>query len=111
MDATYPSHSIDAFIRDHALDVARDGIYVKSKAPPEQGTLIKFYFKVESGDMALTGVGRVAWACPDSCAKYPAGFAMHFVKLDEPSSANLERMLREQATSDEPPLYQPQKPN
>jgi len=106
MGISYESGTIDAFVTDHALDVARDGIFVRSKDPPTPSTLVKFYIKTADGSTALTGVGRIVWASRDPSVDHPPGFGMHFIKLDDPSAAVLSRMLKHQTELGEPSFYQ-----
>lgn len=61
LNVRYKSATVDEFIENHALDVSRGGIYVKTGSPFPPGTLLKFEIRLASDQAVITGVGRVVW--------------------------------------------------
>ena len=61
LNVRYKSATVDEFIENHAHDVSRGGIYIKTASPFPPGTLLKFEIRLASDQAVITGVGRVVW--------------------------------------------------
>ena len=61
LNVRYKSATVDEFIENHAHDVSRGGIYIKTANPFPPGTLLKFEIRLASDQAVIAGVGRVVW--------------------------------------------------
>jgi uncharacterized protein (TIGR02266 family) len=100
LNVRYKSATVDEFIDNHALDVSRGGIYIKTSNPFPPTTLLKFEIRLASDQAVIAGVGRVVWkrdasqATPDR----PAGMGVKFIKIvDDASRAVIERLTSSRA--------------
>src|SRR5262252_5513910 len=89
LNVRYKSATVDEFIENHAHDVSRGGIYIKTTNPFPSGTLLKFEIRLASDKAVIAGVGRVVWKrdTAHGTADRPAGMGVKFIKIDEPSKA------------------------
>jgi uncharacterized protein (TIGR02266 family) len=95
LNVRYKSATVDEFIENHAHDVSRGGIYIKTASPFPSGTLLKFEIRLASDQAVIAGVGRVVWkreAGPPS-GERPAGMGVKFIKIDEPSKTVIDRLV------------------
>lgn len=94
LNVRYKSATVDEFIENHALDVSRGGIYIKTGNPFPQGTLLKFEIRLASDQAVITGVGRVVWKRESAhgTGDRPAGMGVKFIKIDDPSKAVIDRL-------------------
>jgi uncharacterized protein (TIGR02266 family) len=99
LNVRYKSATVDEFIENHALDVSRGGIYVKTGNPFPPGTLLKFEIRLASDQAVITGVGRVVWKRDghQGTGERPAGMGVKFIKIDEPSRALVDKLLNTRA--------------
>src|SRR5580692_1744987 len=95
LNVRYKSATVDEFIENHAHDVSRGGIYIKTANPFAAGTLLKFEIRLASDQTVITGVGRVVWKRdpPQGTGDRPAGMGVKFIKVDEPSKVVIERLV------------------
>lgn len=99
LNVRYKSATVDEFIDNHALDVSRGGIYIKTNNPFSPGTLLKFEIRLVSDQAVITGVGRVVWkrdavhGAPDR----PPGMGVKFIKVDDPSRALIDKLVNTRA--------------
>jgi uncharacterized protein (TIGR02266 family) len=99
LNVRYKSATVDEFIENHALDVSRGGIYVKTGSPFPPGTLLKFEIRLASDQAVITGVGRVVWKRDGNqgTGDRPAGMGVKFIKIDDPSRALIDKLLNARA--------------
>jgi uncharacterized protein (TIGR02266 family) len=101
----YKSATVDEFIDNHASDVSKGGIFIKTSTPFPQGTLLKFEIRLAGDQSVIAGVGRVVWKRePGAAGSGPdraAGMGVKFIKLDDASRAVIDRLAasREDAGS------------
>ncbi|MEO7110413.1 MAG: TIGR02266 family protein [Polyangiaceae bacterium] len=105
LNVRYKSATVDEFIDNHASDVSKGGIFIKTSTPFPQGTLLKFEIRLAGDQSVIAGVGRVVWkretgaagAGPDRAA----GMGVKFIKLDDASRAVIDKLTasRENAGS------------
>ena len=95
LNVRYKSATVDEFIENHAHDVSRGGIYVKTANPFPPGTLLKFEIRLASDQAVIAGVGRVVWKrdAASSNGERPAGMGVKFIKIDEPSKSVIDRLV------------------
>src|SRR5208282_1520060 len=80
-------------IENHAHDVSRGGIYIKTNTPFPQGTLLKFEIRLASDQTVITGVGRVVWKREAAQGDQPAGMGVKFIKVDDSSKVVIDRLV------------------
>ncbi len=99
LNVRYKSATVDEFIENHAHDVSRGGIFIKTTNPFPGGTLLKFEIRLLSEQAVIAGVGRVVWKRDSSTASvdHPAGMGVKFIKVDEPSKAVIDRLIATRA--------------
>jgi uncharacterized protein (TIGR02266 family) len=99
LNVRYKSATVDEFIENHALDVSRGGIYIKTGNPFPPGTLLKFEIRLASDQAVITGVGRVVWKrdAAQAAAERPAGMGVKFIKVDDPSKQVIDRLMNTRA--------------
>jgi len=95
LNVRYKSATVDEFIENHAHDVSRGGIYIKTGSPFPPGTLLKFEIRLASDQAVITGVGRVVWKRDTSqgTSERPAGMGVKFIKIDDPSKTVIDRLV------------------
>ena len=83
----YRSATVAEFIVKHALDVGRNGIYIKTPQPFPIGTLLRLQVQLADGHVVIAAIGSVAWTrdAIGERALRPAGMGVRFVKTDEAS--------------------------
>jgi uncharacterized protein (TIGR02266 family) len=99
LNVRYKSATIDEFIENHAHDVSRGGIYIKTANPFPVGTLLKFEIRLAADQPVITGVGRVVWKrdTPHDSADQPAGMGVKFIKVDDASRVVIDRLASSRA--------------
>ncbi|HEX4446448.1 MAG TPA: TIGR02266 family protein [Polyangiaceae bacterium] len=95
LNVRYKSATVDEFIENHALDVSRGGIYIKTGSPFPPGTLLKFEIRLASDQALITGVGRVVWKrdSGQGTGDRPSGMGVKFIKVDDPSKAVIDKLV------------------
>jgi uncharacterized protein (TIGR02266 family) len=93
LNVRYKSATVDEFIENHAHDVSRGGIYIKTGNPFPQGTLLKFEIRLASDQTVITGVGRVVWKREAAQGEQPAGMGVKFIKVDDSSKVVIDRLV------------------
>ncbi len=93
LNVRYKSATVDEFIENHAHDVSRGGIYIKTATPFPQGTLLKFEIRLASDQTVITGVGRVVWKREAAEGEQPAGMGVKFIKVDDSSKVVIDRLV------------------
>lgn len=104
LNVRYKSATVDEFIDNHASDVSKGGIFIKTSTPFPQGTLLKFEIRLAGDQSVIAGVGRVVWKRDPAAAsgtQNPAGMGVKFIKLDDSSRAVIDKLVasREDAGS------------
>lgn len=95
LNVRYKSATVDEFIENHAHDVSRGGIFIKTANPFPPGTLLKFEIRLSSDQAVIAGVGRIVWKRDSgtTSGERPAGMGVKFIKIDEPSKAIIDRLV------------------
>jgi len=95
LNVRYKSATVDEFIENHAHDVSRGGIFIKTGNPFPPGTLLKFEIRLASDQAVIAGVGRIVWKrdAGTTAGERPAGMGVKFIKIDEPSKAVIDRLV------------------
>ena len=95
LNVRYKSATVDEFIENHAHDVSRGGIYIKTSNPFPPGTLLKFEIRLASDQAVISGVGRVVWKrdTVQGTGDRPAGMGVKFIKIDDPSKTVIDKLV------------------
>jgi uncharacterized protein (TIGR02266 family) len=95
LNVRYKSATVDEFIENHAHDVSRGGIYIKTASPFPPGTLLKFEIRLVSDQALIMGVGRVVWKrdTTQGTGDRPAGMGVKFIKVDDPSKSVIDKLV------------------
>lgn len=81
--------SFDAFIHEYVTNISRSGVFIRSKAPLEIGTLVNLRFTVIMEDIeTIEGTGEVVRVEDD-----PPGMGVVFTELTTYSQGLIERLL------------------
>ena len=92
-------HDLDEFLREHAVNISAGGIFVRSRAPHPEGSLICFQFRLEDGATLIEGLAKVVHVNPPD---HPApGMGLEFVNLDAASQALIDQIIRRRLHEDE----------
>jgi uncharacterized protein (TIGR02266 family) len=99
LNVRYKSATVDEFIENHAHDVSRGGIYIKTGSPFPPGTLLKFEIRLSSDQAVITGVGRVVWKrdTVQGSGERPSGMGVKFIKIDDPSKTVIDKLVNSRA--------------
>jgi uncharacterized protein (TIGR02266 family) len=86
---------LGAFLDGFAVNISKGGIYVPTKQPKDRGTEVRFEILLKDGTVAVSGVGKVAWARkfdPENPGtRY--GMGVQFVKLEGASDSIVRQAL------------------
>ena len=95
LNVKYKSATVDEFIENHSHDVSKGGVFIKTATPFAPGTLLKFEIRIAGDQSVIGGVGRVVWKREGSqaSADSPGGMGVKFIKLDDASRANIDRLV------------------
>ncbi|MCP4606896.1 MAG: TIGR02266 family protein, partial [Proteobacteria bacterium] len=94
LEIRFKSATLTDFVEKYSRDISRGGIFIKTASPMPSGTLIKLNVKFGDEESLIQGVGRVVWRrLEDSGDDSPAGMGIKFIKLDQTSRENLEKIL------------------
>jgi uncharacterized protein (TIGR02266 family) len=94
LNVRYKSATVDEFIENHAHDVSRGGIFIKTANPFPSGTLLKFEIRLASDQAVIAGVGRVVWKRDAGVlGEHPSGMGVKFIKIDDPSKVVIDRLV------------------
>ncbi|MGH7272274.1 MAG: TIGR02266 family protein [Polyangiaceae bacterium] len=99
LNVRYKSATVDEFIENHAHDVSRGGIYIKTGTPFPAGTLLKFEIRLSSDQPLITGVGRVVWKRDNvqGDGEMPSGMGVKFIKVDDASKTVIDKLVNTHA--------------
>jgi uncharacterized protein (TIGR02266 family) len=91
----FKSATLDEFLEHYSQDISRGGLFIKSKKPMPEGTLLKFELQLKDESSVIHGVGRVVWTRPADGASgdSPAGMGIKFIKMDPESRALVQQIV------------------
>ena len=90
--------SLEEFMNKYAGNISAGGMFIHSKTPHSEGSLIYLQFRLESGEKLIEGLGRVVHVNPPGHQE--PGMGVEFVNLDPESVALIERIVDERLGSD-----------
>lgn len=89
----YKSATVTEFIEKHSHDISPGGVFIRSQKPLSKGSLLKIDFRLEDDSAVIQGVGRVVWTRDESTEGKPAGMGIKFIRLDENSRENIQKII------------------
>ncbi len=89
----YKSATVTEFIEKHSHDISPGGVFIRSQKPLSRGSLLKIDFRLEDDSAVILGVGRVVWTRDESTEGKPAGMGIKFIRLDENSKNNIQKII------------------
>ena len=89
----YKSATVTEFIEKHSHDISPGGVFIRSQKPLSKGSLLKIDFRLEDDSAVIQGVGRVVWTRDESTEGKPAGMGIKFIRLDENSKDNIQKII------------------
>jgi len=93
--------TLDEFVEKFAVNLSRGGLFIRTREPRPVGTRIAFELRLQTGEIALKGVGVVRWVQAESATASPPkapGMGVQFTELDEASRALVERIVTHKET-------------
>jgi uncharacterized protein (TIGR02266 family) len=91
--ARYASATVAELVAKYAHDVSEGGMLLRSSCSLPIGKLVNFEVRLSSGEVVLSGAGRIAWKRDAGDVDRPPGVAVRFVDLDDASRALVDRLL------------------
>ncbi len=88
--------TVDEFVDKFAVNISRGGLFIRTREPRPVGTRIAFELRLQTGEVALRGIGVVRWVQAESATASPPtapGMGVQFAELDVASRALVERMV------------------
>ena len=83
--------SMEAFLRDVAVNVSAGGMFIQTRSPHSEGTMLYFQFHLSDGHKLIEGLGRVVHVNPPAHAV--PGMGIEFVNLDRESKDLIDRII------------------
>jgi uncharacterized protein (TIGR02266 family) len=96
---------VKTFVERFAANVTRGGVFLASREPRPVGALVRFEVCLVTGQIMLSGEGRVTWVKPFNAGEptRPHGMGVQFTQLEGDSRPMLDRLLeRREATGRRP---------
>jgi uncharacterized protein (TIGR02266 family) len=87
---------LDTFVEKFAPNVTRGGVFLASRNIQPVGTTVAFEIQLASGEVALSGQGKVTWVKEFNPAEptRPYGMGVQFLSVDAATKPTLTRVLR-----------------
>jgi molecular chaperone DnaK len=86
---------LDEFMRDYAVNVSAGGMFIRTREPHAEGSMIYLQFRLSDGSKIIEGLGKVVHVNPPSHAV--PGMGVEFVNLDDASLDLIREIVEERA--------------
>ena len=83
--------SYEQFLTDYASDLSIGGMFLRTKEPKPEGSLLYFQFTTKEDGALIEGLGRVVRVTKDAAGA--AGMGIEFVNVEEPSMARIRDIV------------------
>jgi uncharacterized protein (TIGR02266 family) len=85
----------DTFVSKFATNISSNGMFISSRKPKEQGTLLRFELRLADDSTVIAGQGRVAWvrAYDPDHPKRPHGMGIEFTALNQQSRETISQIV------------------
>ena len=100
----YRFNTLEDFLSEYSTDISIGGMYVRTKDPKDEGSLIYLQFYLKDGAKLIEGLGRVVRVDPPEPedAGQVAGMGIEFVNFDEESMELVRQIVDRNLTKTEP---------
>jgi molecular chaperone DnaK len=89
----YRFDTLDDFLTEYAVDVSIGGMFIRTKQPKEEGSMVYLQFALRDGVKIFEGLGKVVRVNPpDESGRIP-GMGIEFVHLDEESKEIIDDIV------------------
>jgi uncharacterized protein (TIGR02266 family) len=100
----YRFNTLEDFLSEYSTDISIGGMYIRTKEPKEEGSLIYLQFYLKDGAKLIEGLGRVVRVDPPDEEEAPgfAGMGIEFVNFDEDSMELVRQIVDRNLSPTEP---------
>jgi len=85
-------HDMNEFMREHAANLSVGGMFVRSRTPHPEGSMVCVQFRLEDGAKIIEGLAKVVHVNPPDHAV--PGMGLEFVNLDAASQELIDRIVK-----------------
>lgn len=89
----YRFDSLDEFLVEYASNISEGGIFLRTDAPRNMGSMVYLQFALRDGTTLIEGLGKVVHVNPAGSAE--PGLGIEFVSLDEDSKEMIRAIVNE----------------
>lgn len=82
--------SYEQFLTDYASDLSLSGMFLRTKEPKAEGSLLYFQFTTKEDGPLIEGLGRVVRVTKDGDTP---GMGIEFVNVEEPSLSLIREIV------------------
>lgn len=83
--------SYDQFLSDYASDLSIGGMFLRTKTPKPEGSMLYFQFTTKDDGAVIEGLGRVVRVSEGGDGV--AGMGIEFVNVEEPSMTRIRDIV------------------
>ena len=83
---------MEEFLRDYAVNISSGGMFIRTRAPHAEGSMIYLQFRLRDGHKLIEGLGKVVHVNPPSHAV--PGMGVEFVNLDSDSKKLIKEIVK-----------------
>ena len=84
--------TMDEFVAKWSSDISMGGLFLRTEAPREEGSMVYLQFALDNGNKLIEGLGRVVRSQPPADGRV-AGMGIEFVSFDDESLALIEDLV------------------
>lgn len=89
--------SFDDFLAEYSVNISPGGIFIRTDAPREEGSIVYLQFSLKDGSRLIEGMGRVVRVNPSRPGGPPAGMGVEFLNFDDESMALIEEICAQRS--------------
>ena len=86
---------LNEFMRDYAVNISLGGMFIRTREPHPEGSMIYLQFRLKDGSKLIEGLGKVVHVNPPSHAV--PGMGVEFVNLDDSSKLLISEIIEERS--------------
>src|SRR5947209_4290275 len=87
----YRFDSFDDFVAEYSVDLSPGGIFIRTDAPPDLGTVVHLQFSLKDGSRLIEGLGKVVRIRTAAEGVQP-GMGIEFTQFDDESLALVQQI-------------------
>jgi uncharacterized protein (TIGR02266 family) len=89
----YRFDTLDDFLTEYSVDVSIGGMFIRTNAPHEEGSMVYLQFALRDGVKIIEGLGRVVRVNQPGDGDRIPGMGIEFVHLDDESKEIIEDIV------------------